>query len=78
MGLIDNIIDRWTNTTRCIYCEVEFKPRLASLDHPLFMTKDHIVPLSRKGSKQKSNILHCCRKCNKEREVLHLWNGKFL
>ena len=43
----------------CHYCG-----RTLSLDGPLYPTKDHIVPRSRRGSNRLRNLVLACMDCN--------------
>lgn len=42
---------------RCMYCGVRGQP----------LTCDHFVPMERGGQDDVSNLLACCRRCNKEK-----------
>lgn len=49
-------------TIICPYCMKPIKP-----DE---ITKDHLVPVSRQGSRDKSNIVFACKRCNNEKGAL--------
>ena len=46
----------------CYYCHRRFPPRE--------LTMDHRVPLVRGGKSVRSNLVPCCRECNKAKENL--------
>jgi 5-methylcytosine-specific restriction endonuclease McrA len=46
----------------CYYCHRRFPPRE--------LTMDHVVPLVRGGKSVRSNLVPCCRECNKAKENL--------
>lgn len=48
----------------CYYCEREFKDENYGTNRPLARTRDHIVPLSRGGVNNRSNLIDCCIECN--------------
>ena len=52
---------------KCHYCQQSFKPSE--------LTMDHIIPLSRGGSSEKSNIVPCCKDCNSKKKYYlpHEW-----
>ncbi len=52
---------------KCYYCHQSFKPS--------DLTMDHIIPLSRGGSSEKSNIVPCCKDCNSKKKYYlpHEW-----
>jgi 5-methylcytosine-specific restriction endonuclease McrA len=52
---------------RCAYCGVQTS----------YLTRDHIVPLSRGGQHTKSNIVPACYTCNvsKGNRLLSEWDG---
>jgi 5-methylcytosine-specific restriction endonuclease McrA len=51
----------------CIYCGVEGVP----------LTLDHVVPLSRGGAHDRSNLVFCCLHCNSSKgaKLLSEWRG---
>lgn len=51
--------DNWA----CQYCDTQFGRRGFNL------TLDHIVPGSRGGSNEPSNLITSCRKCNSSRQT---------
>lgn len=55
------------STGKCHYCGQSFKPAE--------LTMDHIIPLSRGGSSEKSNIVACCKECNSKKKYYlpHEW-----
>jgi len=46
---------------RCRYCGLEGS---ASFENALIMSVDFVVPRARKGKKDPSNLVACCRPCN--------------
>ncbi len=48
--------DNWT----CQYCGFDGRP----FQNWLFLTVDHVVPVSQGGSHDPSNLVTCCRACN--------------
>ncbi len=55
----------WKNELKrgiCYYCNEKFAPNQ--------LTMDHIVPLSRGGLSNKSNIAVCCKECNNKKKYL--------
>jgi len=42
----------------------------------LFMTRDHVIPVSAKGGDRRANKVVCCRKCNSLKEDLTLQEFK--
>jgi 5-methylcytosine-specific restriction endonuclease McrA len=46
---------------RCRYCGLD---GTASFDNALAMSVDFVVPRARKGKKDPSNLVACCRACN--------------
>lgn len=55
----------WKNkraTGECHYCRRRFKARA--------LTMDHVVPIIRGGKSTKSNVVPCCRECNKQKQNL--------
>ena len=46
---------------RCHYCGLD---GTASFENALMMSVDFIVPRARKGKKDPSNLVACCRPCN--------------
>lgn len=50
---------RLTGNEVCTYCGVKLTAYTATLDH--------VVPLSRGGSDSPSNLVWCCRKCNRSK-----------
>jgi 5-methylcytosine-specific restriction endonuclease McrA len=46
---------------RCQYCGLD---GLASFENGLAMSVDFVVPRARKGKKDPSNLVACCRPCN--------------
>lgn len=48
---------------RCYYCEREYGSEGKNRT-PIIRTKDHIIPVSKKGNNTKENILYCCWWCN--------------
>ena len=52
----------WKNIrahNKCYYCENNFKAKE--------LTMDHIVPLSKGGLSEKSNLVPCCKDCNNKK-----------
>jgi len=50
---------------RCAYCGEDF------LGRSLLLTLDHVIPKSKGGSFDLSNLVTCCRKCNRrKRDIL--------
>jgi len=47
---------------RCRYCGLDGK---ASFENALVLSVDFLVPRAHKGKKHPSNLLACCRSCNK-------------
>ena len=47
---------------RCRYCGLDGK---ASFDNALVLSVDFVVPRAHKGKKDPSNLVACCRPCNK-------------
>jgi len=41
----------------CHYCSRHFPPKS--------LTMDHLIPLTRGGRSEKSNLVPCCKECNK-------------
>lgn len=54
------------NSTRCCYCERSFTEQN-------YKTKEHIVPLSKKGNNYFENLVWCCNECNNYRGNKDLW-----
>lgn len=46
---------------RCQYCGLD---GLASFENALAMSVDFVIPRARKGKKDPSNLVACCRPCN--------------
>lgn len=46
----------------CYYCRKKFLPSE--------LTMDHVIPLSRGGRTEKSNIVACCKDCNNQKKYL--------
>jgi 5-methylcytosine-specific restriction endonuclease McrA len=46
---------------RCRYCGLDW---MASFENALIMSVDFVVPRARKGKKDPSNLVACCRPCN--------------
>jgi 5-methylcytosine-specific restriction endonuclease McrA len=46
---------------RCRYCGLD---GAASFENALIMSVDFVVPRARKGKKDPSNLVACCRPCN--------------
>lgn len=46
---------------RCQYCGLDGR---ASFENALVMSVDFVVPRARKGKKDPSNLVACCRPCN--------------
>jgi 5-methylcytosine-specific restriction endonuclease McrA len=46
---------------RCRYCGLDGK---TSFENALVMSVDFVVPRARKGKKDPSNLVACCRPCN--------------
>jgi len=46
---------------RCRYCGLDGR---ASFENALVMSVDFVVPRARKGKKDPSNLVACCRPCN--------------
>jgi 5-methylcytosine-specific restriction endonuclease McrA len=46
---------------KCRYCGLDGR---ASFDNALMMSVDFVVPRARKGKKDPSNLVACCRPCN--------------
>lgn len=51
---------------RCYLCGRKTKLKSPRGD-PLLATIDHVVPLSRGGTNEASNLRLCCRGCNKKK-----------
>jgi len=47
---------------RCRYCGLDGK---ASFENALVLSVDFVVPRAHKGKKDPSNLVACCRPCNK-------------
>ena len=62
---------------RCHYCGLD---GTASFENALMMSVDFIVPRARKGKKDPSNLVACCRPCNlfKGRRVFGSLEGQDL
>ncbi|MDK1046344.1 MAG: HNH endonuclease, partial [Anaerolineales bacterium] len=45
----------------CVYCGMDM---LESVDTLLLITKDHVFPKSRGGTRQTGNLVTCCLPCN--------------
>ena len=41
---------------KCFYCGKKLRPHET--------TRDHVIPISRKGTNQKENLVPSCKKCN--------------
>lgn len=52
---------------KCIYCEQEF----SDIYDPRF-TIEHLIPRSKGGRDELSNVFPCCKKCNTSRSSLQL------
>ncbi len=73
-----DFIKKWLDTTHCIYCNDKFRKRKKSKKHNLYLTRDHIVPISKGGNNDIFNKLHCCSTCNgrKSNMLLEEWEQK--
>lgn len=58
---------------RCIYCELEF----SDIHDPRF-TLEHLIPISRGGHDDLSNVFPCCKKCNTSRGSMELNKWRLL
>lgn len=59
------MIRKWSaegKSPQCVYCG----QHIFSDRNPL--TVDHIVPLSKGGSSDRTNLVPCCFKCNKRKD----------
>lgn len=52
---------------RCYYCTRSFQ------EDPEFRSLDHLIPLSRGGSHELSNLVLCCIKCNNAKADMTWW-----
>ena len=55
----------WQNKVgegRCYYCRDKTRPAE--------LTMDHVVPLTRGGRSQKSNLVCCCKECNTRKKTM--------
>lgn len=46
----------------CYYCNNKFIPKE--------LTMDHVIPISRGGKTEKSNVVPCCKECNTKKKQL--------
>jgi len=46
----------------CYYCNNTFIPKE--------LTMDHVIPISRGGKTEKSNVVPCCKECNTKKKQL--------
>ncbi|MCK5542221.1 MAG: HNH endonuclease [Desulfobacterales bacterium] len=46
----------------CYYCNNKFVPKE--------LTMDHVIPISRGGKTEKSNVAPCCKECNTKKMQL--------
>ncbi len=46
----------------CHYCKKKIKPSE--------LTMDHMIPISRGGLSERSNLVPCCKKCNAKKKYL--------
>jgi 5-methylcytosine-specific restriction endonuclease McrA len=53
------VLDR--DQYRCRYCGLD---GTASFENALIMSVDFVIPRARKGKKNPSNLVACCRPCN--------------
>jgi 5-methylcytosine-specific restriction endonuclease McrA len=51
---------------RCYYCGVEMRTRHAFKD-PCRATVDHVIPRSRGGGNDRSNLVAACADCNEQK-----------
>ena len=65
--------DKWLNKMKviplCSYCGFE-------MHTPEEITADHVIPLSKGGASNRSNIVPCCRDCNVKKGS-DVWQPKF-
>lgn len=50
--------------TECYLCGFAFRPKHGGKPHPLDRTKDHVIPKSRGGTNEASNIQFAHQCCN--------------
>lgn len=53
---------KWKNRKKCCYCR--------QIIHPLMLTKEHVIPVSRGGNDSQYNVHPCCQYCNTEKGAL--------
>ena len=53
---------------RCVYCN----RNLANVK-PKFRTLDHVIPVTRGGSNDETNLLTACKRCNESKGALTAW-----
>lgn len=46
----------------CHYCKNTFTPKE--------LTMDHVIPISKGGKTEKSNVVPCCKECNTKKKQL--------
>ena len=51
-----------TTATTCFYCKTKLSWR--NQNDPSRATIDHVIPKSKGGSDEESNLVICCRGCN--------------
>jgi len=61
---------------KCFYCGIQTQKGGLKQSASTFMTKDHVIPVSARGSDRRANRVVCCRKCNKIKEDLTLHEFK--
>jgi len=61
---------------RCFYCGVQTERGGLKQSAAIFQTKDHVIPTSAKGGDRRANRVVCCRRCNKIKEDLTLYEFK--
>ena len=63
----------WKTRGKCFYCEKEF----SGIHDPGF-TIEHLIPISKGGQDEFSNVFPCCKKCNSSRGNLPLYEWLLL